>query len=78
MTRLQPQQGYGEITSQGSMGGYLGAALVESETPGHGGWQEHWEAQQGVVTANQGKIGLKGRARGETRPAEVDEADQAA
>lgn len=79
---LQPQQGEGEIPSQGSMGGYLGAVLVEEElgepeTPGHGGWQEHREAQQEVVTANQGKIRLKGTARAETRPAEVDEADQA-
>ena len=79
---LQSQQGDSEITSQGSLGGYLGAVLVEEElgepeTPGHGGWQGHQEAQQEVVTANQGKIGLKGRARGETRPAELDEADQA-
>ena len=35
------------------------------------------EAQQEVVTTNQGKIGLKGRAEGETRPAKLDEADQA-
>lgn len=39
------------------MGGYLGAALVESETPGHGGWQE--KPSKGWLQPIKGKLGSK-------------------
>lgn len=48
---LQPQEGDSEIPSQGTMGGYWGAALVEElgepETPGHRGWQEQRSPARG-------------------------------